>query len=761
MVIAPSFKEVARWEVRDLDGQLVAQGEPAQTLDAGILPIGWYKISGLDDMGKVRAWTTAAVLKRLAVPTPTDSPVGADTANAWFTRTGKPEGDLKKMASFASLAALAGVNSARDRLSWGEVETDAGVFRPQTRYDDSARLLREAGLQVLQVFHHTPVWAREPQLDGGEAGKRFPRDLRHQYRFCQTMAARFQGTIQAWEPWNEANITHFGGHTIDEMAALQKASWLGFKAGDPTVTVCWNVYAGSGSKLHTQGVLDNEAWPYFDTYNIHSYSGVERYADEFATAREGACGKPLWISECGIHVRWEGDLKDLPEAEETRQARFVPKSYASSLFAGVSRHYFFILGHYTEGQVQFGLLRHDLTPRRGYLALAAAGRLLAGARPLGRFTNAAARVYAFRAQPDGVTRDVLVAWCDKGSAPSPWPAGRKAEAVFDGYGRPLAGGLPRDLTEAPIFAVLPEGESAQLGLQAPLKVSPAPRAASVSPVVMQVLLPQSRTQLDLQAYRVEPGVETAVPLAIYNFGKKPASGTLKVAAAPAGWRVAMPGPAVQLSPMERRLLEVKVFIPTTAGRSAFMGAPIALRGALGQAGEPALSFRLACDPSLVEPARETPIASAARVEAWSDNIVSGSRMTHLWDNGRLVFTMDFGDQDPWGYPRLKLAAGERPPPGTDGLRAEIEVIEGRGTLRAQFLEEGGAAYLCDLPYDFARRGRQTLTAFFQQAKWGGHSRPDTDGKLSATEINGVMIGINAEKRSRVRLAIGAVRWVKF
>ena len=36
-------------------------------------------------------------------------------------------------------------------------------------------------------------------------------------------------------PWNEANIDHFGGHTIDEMCSLQKAAYLGFKSRDPGV----------------------------------------------------------------------------------------------------------------------------------------------------------------------------------------------------------------------------------------------------------------------------------------------------------------------------------------------------------------------------------------------------------------------------------------------------------------------------------------------------------------------------------------------
>ena len=36
-----------------------------------------------------------------------------------------------------------------------------------------------------------------------------------------------------WEPWNEPDIDVFGGHTGAEIASLQKAAWLGLKAGNP------------------------------------------------------------------------------------------------------------------------------------------------------------------------------------------------------------------------------------------------------------------------------------------------------------------------------------------------------------------------------------------------------------------------------------------------------------------------------------------------------------------------------------------------
>jgi len=76
------------------------------------------------------------------------------------------------------------------------------------------------------------------------------------------------------------------------------------------------------------------------------------------------------------------------------------------------------------------------------------------------------------------------------------------------------------------------------------------------------------------------------------------------------------------------------------------------------------------------------------------------------------------------------------------------------------MESSGSTYLAELQYDFKKRGRQTVMAFFDKANWVGYSRPDADGKLTPTEISGVMLGVNAQRNSRVRLAIGNVRWVK-
>src|SRR5436190_3025889 len=86
-----------------------------------------------------------------------------------------------------------------------------------------------------------------------------------------------------------------------------------------------------------------------------------------------------------------------------------------------------MLPHYTEGPLQYGVLHADLTPRPAFLAVAAVGRLLAGAKPLGRIDvgDKVGTGYFFRAMPDGKPSDVMVIWA-------------KEETSFDLPGNPQA-----------------------------------------------------------------------------------------------------------------------------------------------------------------------------------------------------------------------------------------------------------------------------------------------------------------------------------
>jgi hypothetical protein len=286
----------------------------------------------------------------------------------------------------------------------------------------------------------------------------------------------------------------------------------------------------------------------------------------------------------------------------------MAQAYASSLFAGASRHFHFILGHYHEPNgVQFGLLRLDLTPRPAYVALATVGRFLNDARPLGRCPTAESpdlRIYAFRAQPDGEPRDVLVMWAERdvdwdqrGRATAVWmqPSHLSVLRVTDYLGRDLQGRLPKPVTSAPCFVELPLGQAERLDLTPPARVQDAPHEVRVSPVVLQLSLGnehavrvQDRPWSEGYAWRASAGKTFEIPFHAYNFGNQPAGLRVRVERKPGGWFLTPGASEVLVPPGGRVAFTGMLEIPD---RPAVKDGWVVVRAEAGSLGTPVLAAR--------------------------------------------------------------------------------------------------------------------------------------------------------------------------
>jgi hypothetical protein len=521
-------------------------------------------------VGAATNHVSLGVLEPLRAPTPLTSPICIDVGMAWFF-------PKERMAAPANLCALAGINWVRDRLSWPELEPKRGEFATDTRYDASAQAQVAAGLQILQVGHASAPWAN-PNT------RRFPLDLRDIHQFYREMARRWQGEVGAIEPWNEADIPLFGGHTGSEMASLQKAAYLGLKAGNPEVIGCMNVFA-----FHRAPILRdfdaNEAWAYFDTFNLHCYEPLQGYPKLFADFRAVSAGKPLWVTEISVHVNWQGDekLKELSAQDLRLQSERLTKTYALALHQGAAEVFYFMLPHYSEGKLQYGLLHADLTPRPGYLALAAVGRLLADAKPLGRMQvgDKAGQAYFFRAKPDGKAADVVVVWANTNAT---FELPSSPLACYDHLGRAVQiPGKVLKVGRAPLFAVLrSEARPALIPPPKPAKL----RSGEPTPVVLQALLPEADVLFKESAHKFGAGRTKAVPVFIYNFGAKKAQGRLRLTV-PDRWKADMPT-EVEIAPGERKELTLNLTAPEAKG---WTEAEVRIRGDFGAVGRPVLAMR--------------------------------------------------------------------------------------------------------------------------------------------------------------------------
>jgi hypothetical protein len=501
-------KTWAAWRAIDIDRKEVGHSDTnSGSAELGKLPVGYFEVREKEGPGMV----TAAVLEKATISD--DTPIAIDVAASWFYA------DPQQIRDACEICKLAGVKWIRDRLSWPELEGERGKWAGETRYEKSMRIQHEAGLKILQVNHASPSWASKDS-------RHFPDDLRDVYNFYRDLAKRWNGLADAIEPWNEPDLEIFGGHTGCEIASFQKAAFLGLKAGDPQRPVNQAVFA-----IDRAETLDefgrNEVYPYFDRYDLHHYIGLPAYARAYGRHRAVSGGRPLWTTEFNLTIFWADEKTHEPSEHDLRvQGYRVSKVFSNALYEGCVKAFYFMLGHYVERNLQYGIVHTDLTPRPAYVAFAAVGRLLNAAQPIGRidFGEEKLKGYAFRTEIDGRPHETLVAWSE--TKPTTVKIAG-AEQVYDYLGRKLPGSRKVELAAAPVFFVLPSGGSKALTI-----VPPPAKAkwldGKASPVVLQLL---GKTDYKKSTYLVDNSGE--LKLVAYNFGNKPAGGKLAITGAKA------------------------------------------------------------------------------------------------------------------------------------------------------------------------------------------------------------------------------------
>ena len=159
-------------------------------------------------------------------------------------------------------------------------------------------------------------------------------------------------------------------------------------------------------------------------------------------------------------------------------------------------------------------------------------------------------------------------------------------------------------------------------------------------------------------------------------------------------------------------------------------------------------------------ANTLPIPSARDAENWRDNIVEGASMSHRAHSPEgVLFEMQFAESDPWCYPMLELKDDEIPDSSFRGLALTVELLEGEGTIRVQFVEARGAQYVADTHYKAALKKPQRLLATFS-GTLRRPTPPDPDGRLNPENIRKIMVGINSKRNSRVKMSVSNLQWTK-
>lgn len=274
-----------------------------------------------------------------------------------------PEG-LAEMERVAALAEEAGVKWSREEFQLSRIETAPGVY-DFSFYDD---LMAAAHRHSISVYALLAYWSpfAEPYTEEGIDA------------FCNlTRAAvrHFKDRVKHWEIYNEPNIFFWEGPKELYPVLLERCYKI-IKEEDPDAEVLGISTAGIDRGFIKQVV---DAGAPFDALTVHPYRSqfIERnFMRELERVSFMVDKRPVWITEMG----WSTQIGEGGKTER-EQAQLLARAYMSAIAAGVrSMGWYNFRDDGTDpfyNEVNFGVLRRDLTPKAAYRALATVCRVLA------------------------------------------------------------------------------------------------------------------------------------------------------------------------------------------------------------------------------------------------------------------------------------------------------------------------------------------------------------------------------------------------
>jgi hypothetical protein len=250
-----------------------------------------------------------------------------------------------------------------NETTWSSIEKSKGVF-DWTKLDAAVANAQTHGMQnILLVLAGTPSWATSDPSAGGVAGvlpgaAGMPKDLNDWDNWVRAVSTRYKGKINAYQVWNEANLTTFSTGTPAQMAKLTKHAYDIIKSVDPSATV---VAPSTGTRLGGPFMkfypaylaqLKSLGWP-VDVFAAHTYPASKGTpVDRAALAKKwiavldaaGAPNKPLWDTENNYGLAGPGPQNPDQDINGVKAANWAARTYLDSLRLGISRTYWYAWG---------------------------------------------------------------------------------------------------------------------------------------------------------------------------------------------------------------------------------------------------------------------------------------------------------------------------------------------------------------------------------------------------------------------------------
>lgn len=242
-------------------------------------------------------------------------------------------------------------------ISWGAVEKRRGVYSWAT-FDRAIANADAQNVEIVYVLGSTPRWAARNMREGAypNAGAASPpRSMTDWRRWVTKVATRYGASIDAYQIWNEANLTTFWQGTPAQMAQLTLEAKRIIRKIDPTAKV---VAASSTVRLTSAfnrffpaylTELRRRNWP-VDVFAIHTYGPstaapslrqkyIAKARTELREAR--APRRPLWDTEVNYGIAGPGATYPDKDLGPWQSAVFTSQTYLDSVRLNIARTHWY------------------------------------------------------------------------------------------------------------------------------------------------------------------------------------------------------------------------------------------------------------------------------------------------------------------------------------------------------------------------------------------------------------------------------------
>jgi hypothetical protein len=727
-------------KVYDIDDKLVkAVSGSGNSINLGKILPGYFELRGF--LNGI-AWDTTSFVVIPSGQTKSGR-ISMDGAFSYLVDPGH-------YSTMSSAVAKLGFGWMRERMRWSDVQPAPGIFS-WGKYDESASAEHLRDLNVCQLIGDAPGWST---ADGKLNS--YPKDLRDVYDFCRAAGKHFMGRVQAWEIWNEADIS---GQMASDYAALLKASYLGFKSSDANALVLQTSFALDASQF-SDSLYRNGTPDYFDIFNWHVYGDPDGYLSRAnghfeSLAKFGISNKPSWLTEAGIVLPQTN--QSLSRQDKRKQAEFIGKSCTVSAAAGVDNHFAFVFPHYIENGNEFGLTDPEEHPYPSIAAIETFMQQIGDRSYKGMLPVPGLKVSCYAFSDGDFVR--LVIWSlaeQEVQLPIIFTEAKACDLV----------GSPVPIENINNFVALHVGPSPVYIKVSNLAIHHAIHNAYSKPpqirewtstslpsAVVRVRLPDATPDSLSQTYCVQPG-GLSVSAEIYNFSANALSGVLHLSA-PRGWVIDKDAVVVDVPPFDRQIVHLVVTVPTVSpydksGLKAWVtsgakiGSPSVLDAQLN-----ASSYL----PSSIL------VLSSIRGK-WVDNIGAGT-MTHgTKEDGTMTFGAHFfTSSGGWVFPKYVFDTAQDLS-DCNGISLNVKCDgQGSATKLGCFINFDDIAYYAE-SIGVPSAGWNKLTIPFSAFKWFQYSPNPKYESLNLKKITGIQVGATTDKQN-IRIEVRDFAFIRY